>query len=99
MIILYKYNYYKMNTLFENKTSKQINDFYLDELKERKTNNTTQIFSYDDIYSSNSDTDNDIQLSEYHDSEIDELINEFKKLNKDDKCIIMKKIKELNQKN
>ena len=78
-----------MNDFFNNKTSEQINDFYLKELDERKKNNTTQIFSFDDIYTSDSDSYNDIQLSDIDDkdeiSEIDELIIEFKKLNKDNK--------------
>ena len=81
-----------MNEFFLNKTSEQINDFYLKELGERTKNNTTQIFSFDDIYTSDNDSYNDIQLSDIDndiDDDIDELLIEFKKLNKDNKLVII----------
>ena len=89
-----------MNDFFLNKTPKEIHEYYLKELDERKKNGTTQIFSFEDIYTPNSDSYKDTKLSDIDDdiNEIDELIVEFKKLNKDDKLVIMNKIKELNNK-
>ncbi len=94
-----------MDEIINKYIPKETFEKYLIDFNKKKNNHNTLISSFENISLLNSDFDSynniDVQLSDYSDdenNEFDNLIYEFKKLNKDDRCFIINKINELNNK-